>query len=131
MNSHAGCRVSGDSRRYAFQRHFVITHLTYCRFVALAAIAIGITTNNARAGIPALATGVRIQEGSSAITVDSGNSAPEAVDWNNDGKIDLLVGQHNYGAIRLYINQGTSNTPFLNGYSFIQSGGSNINVDYG
>jgi hypothetical protein len=116
---------------YLFQYRLMIDRLTDCWFVVLAAIMIGTATNIARAELPILAAGVRIQEGSSAISVDMGDSSPEVVDWNNDGKIDLLIGQYAYGAIRLYINQGTSNAPSFNGYTFIQCADTIISVDYG
>ena len=41
-----------------------------------------------------------------------GFSTPRAVDWNADGKIDLISGDL-LGRIYVYINQGNSHNPFL------------------
>ena len=45
---------------------------------------------------PDLKKGVYIYDGSSPMAVDR-HSTPEVVDWNNDGKKDLVVGQFTYG----------------------------------
>ncbi len=56
------------------------------------------------------------------------NSAPVVVDWNNDGLLDLLVGNETTTqGIRLYLNSGTPSAPVLTTWTYIQSGGSNIN----
>lgn len=56
------------------------------------------------------------------------NSAPVVVDWNNDGLLDLLVGNETTTqGIRLYLNSGTSSSPVLTTWTYIQSGGSDIN----
>jgi len=43
-------------------------------------------------------------------------AAPEAVDWNHDGLMDLLIGQAD-GRVALLINQGTKGNPVFNGYN--------------
>lgn len=48
----------------------------------------------------------------SAIQV-SGNAAPFVVDWNNDLKKDILVGE-NSGKVRLFLNTGTNDIPEFN-----------------
>ncbi|MCK5034358.1 MAG: T9SS type A sorting domain-containing protein [Candidatus Sabulitectum sp.] len=61
--------------------------------------------------------------------IDAGaNSAPVVVDWNNDGLLDLLIGNEaSTQGIRLYLNSGTVTNPVLTTWSYIQSSGSNIN----
>ncbi len=50
------------------------------------------------------------------------------VDWNEDGLLDLLIGNENSGqGIRLYINSGTATTPELTTWNYIYSAGSSIN----
>jgi hypothetical protein len=60
-------------------------------------------------------------------TIDVGaNSAPVCVDWNEDGKIDLLVGNET-GNIALYINDNGDSQPLFNSFVYLTSNGSNIN----
>jgi len=46
------------------------------------------------------------------------------VDWNEDGKKDLITGENN-GHIRLYLNTNTDTDPVFSGYTLIQQGGGN------
>lgn len=54
-------------------------------------------------------------------------SAPYATDWNNDGYVDLLIGEKvgNEGKVRLYLNDGKNR--FVN-YSYVQSNGGDLSV---
>ena len=54
------------------------------------------------------------------------NSNPDVVDWNEDGKKDIVIGEET-GYVRLYLNQGTNSNPVFTAYSNIQSGGVSIN----
>lgn len=45
-------------------------------------------------------------------------SYPTVVDWNNDGKHDLLVGDGN-GNVKIYLNTNTNSAPVLDGGTFI------------
>ncbi len=65
----------------------------------------------------------------SGTVIDVGaNSSPIVVDWNNDGLLDLLIGNEaSTQGIRLYLNSGTTTNPILTSWSYIQSEGSNIN----
>lgn len=54
------------------------------------------------------------------------NSNPDVVDWNEDGKKDIVIGEQT-GYVRLYLNQGTNSNPVFTTYSNIQSGGVSIN----
>jgi len=54
------------------------------------------------------------------------NSNPDVVDWNEDGKKDIVIGEET-GYVRLYLNQGTNSNPVFTTYSNIQSGGVSIN----
>jgi hypothetical protein len=76
-----------------------------------------------------LEAGVLIQDGGLPLLVQ-GQAVPRVVDWDNDGKKDLIVGQYTNGNIRLYLNQGTNNAPAFNGYTLIQSGGTPITTSY-
>jgi len=65
----------------------------------------------------------------SSVTIDVGaNSAPVVVDWNEDGLLDLLIGNElTSQGIRLYLNSGTTTNPVLTTWTYIQSSGSDIN----
>ena len=59
-------------------------------------------------------------------TIDAGaNSAPVCVDWNEDGNLDMLVGNET-GNVRLYLNDGGDSDPVFSTFTNLQSGGSNI-----
>ncbi len=64
---------------------------------------------------------------------ESGNyySVPCAVDWNNDGKKDLLVGYFYTGSVFLYLNSGTNAAPVLATGMKLQADGADIQVAYG
>ena len=53
------------------------------------------------------------------------NANPDVVDWNQDGKKDLIIGTESMN-IRLYLNQGTNSNPVFTTYTNIASGGSPI-----
>jgi hypothetical protein len=50
------------------------------------------------------------------------------VDWNSDGKKDILTGENN-GNIRIYLNTNTDADPVFSGYTLLQVGG--VNFDCG
>jgi hypothetical protein len=82
------------------------------------------------AGIPPLDPGEYIYDGPNFLNVD-GHSAVTVVDWNNDNKKDLLVGQFTLGYIWLFLNVGTDLNPLFNGGSLIESNGTPITTSYG
>jgi hypothetical protein len=79
---------------------------------------------------PLLQAGVCIQDGGSPLAVDI-MSAPTVVDWNNDGRKDLVAGQFSYGKIKVYLNQNTDAAPVFDGGFFVQSGGQDVTTSYG
>ena len=54
-------------------------------------------------------------------------AAPAVVDWNNDGKKDLLVGT-GAGAVVLYLNSGSENAPVFGAESLLSAAGAPLNV---
>jgi hypothetical protein len=85
----------------------------------------------ARADLPVLAAGRPVQDGSDDLFIDWSQAAPTVVDWNNDGKLDLVVGQRKYSMIRVFLNQGTVTEPVFNGSFLVQNAGTNLTFDYG
>jgi hypothetical protein len=54
-----------------------------------------------------------------------GYSVPSYVDWNNDGRKDLVVGEggggYTDGKVRVYLNTGTASSPQFSDYFYAQS----------
>lgn len=89
-----------------------------------------ITVSSADGDITVFVDQGNIKDGGIDLKVD-GVPVPTVVDWNNDGKKDLVVGQFIQGHIRLYLNQGSDLNPVFNGFSYIQSNGAPITTTYG
>jgi hypothetical protein len=84
----------------------------------------------AAGGEPLLEAKVPIYNGATPLNVDY-HSAPFVVDWDSDGKKDLLVGQEVYGYIRLFLNRGTDINPVFNGSVRIKASGVPITTTFG
>jgi hypothetical protein len=83
------------------------------------------------ADAPGFHPGVGLYDGANLIDVGD-SAAPVVIDWNNDGKKDLVVGAAAGGGdVRLYLNQNTDDDPVFNGYSMIESNGVPIDVTSG
>jgi hypothetical protein len=80
------------------------------------------------AGVPGLMDGVMIESNGSPISVSDMSSAT-TVDWNNDGKKDLIVGSGD-GKIRYFANTGTDTNPVFSGGVAIKANGVVITVGY-
>ncbi|MHC4942511.1 MAG: FG-GAP repeat domain-containing protein [Planctomycetota bacterium] len=60
-------------------------------------------------------------------TIDVGeNSAPCTVDWNEDGLLDLVIGNDTSKRIRLYLNSGTPSSYLFTTFTEIESSGTPI-----
>jgi len=79
---------------------------------------------------PTLKSGRLLTLTGGALSVDR-HSAPEIVDWNNDGKKDILIGQFAYGYIWLFINTGTELNPAFTSGVKLMVGASPITTSYG
>ena len=75
--------------------------------------------------------GVKLQADGKPIDVEIGHLVPCFVDWNGDGKRDLIIGQFASGKIRLYLNQGTDTAPVFKDFSYLQAGGKDISLPSG
>ena len=80
--------------------------------------------------LPSLQAGTIIKVGDNPISIGH-TASPEVVDWNNDGKKDLLVGTFENGRIMLFLNQGTDEKPVFDGGEFLTAAADEINVGYG
>ena len=61
------------------------------------------------------------------------DACPTVCDWDNDGRMDLLVGQQEQGKIRLYMNQGTVDQPVFHPevWTFVQRNGQELTTPKG
>ncbi|MBM3314342.1 hypothetical protein FJY71_00675 [candidate division WOR-3 bacterium] len=94
--------------------------------IVVAAIAASV----AFAAIPRFASPVLVYDGSDSIDVGY-YGAPQMVDWDQDGRKDLLLGQFTGGNIRFYPNVGTNSAPVFSGFSYVQASGQIIQLPYG
>ncbi|MCP4711951.1 MAG: hypothetical protein GY869_25300 [Planctomycetes bacterium] len=87
--------------------------------------------------LPVLAAGHKIKVGDNPISIGH-TASPEIVDWNNDGKKDLILGTYltfpifpEEGKVMLYLNEGTDEAPVFNKGEFMSAGGDIISVGAG
>jgi len=84
-------------------------------------------------GDPSFDGGTFLQVGPSGskANIDVGSRAtPEVVDWNNDGKKDLVVGGLD-GKVRVFLNEGTDSSPDFVNQMLVQAYGSDLVVPSG
>ena len=82
------------------------------------------------ANTPVLNPGFLIKDGKNPLSIGH-TTSPEVVDWNNDGKKDLLVGTFASGKIKLFLNQGADANPIFDGGEFLQAGGEELHAGSG
>lgn len=74
---------------------------------------------------------VRLLAARRRIDVDVGHAAPFVVDWDGDGKDDLLAGQYGEGALRLYRNVGEADAPAFGKFEYVLAGDARATVPSG
>lgn len=94
----------------------------------LAAFGALVLAAGATAESPRLAAPFRVMDGLSPLDVEVGHATPNLVDWDGDGRRDLLVGQFGGGKVRVYLNRGTDAEPSFKGFQFVQAGGKDMSV---
>ncbi len=100
------------------------------RLIISAAAIIILGTGVVWADTPELEPAIYIQDGQQNLEVTL-YSIPTSVDWNNDGKKDLVIGQLLFGYVWLYLNTGTDLNPVFDGGSMIGSNDTPISVSWG
>ncbi len=89
--------------------------------------------------IPEFDAGFTLSAGDSLINpgcllygLNNNNSAPCVVDWDDDGRKDLLVGSLYYGHVYLYMNTGTNEDPTFDTEIHLKDSEDNfVSVGYG
>ncbi|MCK6478975.1 MAG: hypothetical protein L6R43_02150 [Planctomycetes bacterium] len=82
----------------------------------------------AAGGAPRLGPPVKVLDGKEPIDVEVGHATPNLLDWDGDGKRDLLVGQFGGGRLRFYRNVGRDDAPAFEGFAYVQAGGKDATV---
>jgi len=90
-----------------------------------------VETSSAPPGaLPILKAGAQIRVANKALSIGH-TAVPEVLDWNNDGKKDLLVGTFEAGKVMLFLNRGTDAAPKLDQGVALQADGKPIGVGFG
>ena len=74
-----------------------------------------------------LLAGVKLLSGGTIIDA-GGNSAPDFVDWDDDGDLDMIVGSDATSPVRVYENTGSASTYQFDGYTGFTGGGSVVTL---
>jgi hypothetical protein len=80
--------------------------------------------------LPILKAGAQIRVANKALSIGH-TASPEVLDWNNDGKRDLLVGTFEAGKVMLFLNRGTDAAPKFDEGRVLEAGGKPISVGFG
>ena len=67
----------------------------------------------ARGELPVLAPGIIVSNGTAALDVGD-YAGPACADWNNDGRLDLVIGEYS-GYLNIFTNRGTTTAHAFNG----------------
>jgi len=78
-------------------------------------------------GAPDFLTETFVQEGVPDLLVPGTRSSPVVLDYDSDGRKDLIVG-NTYGQLLLYPNTGTDAAPTFSGYTYMESDGVDIDL---
>ena len=98
---------------------------------ALAGTLVALSVFAADDAAPQVGVPKKVLDGAAALDVEVGHAAPLVVDWDGDGKKDLLVGQFGEGKLRIYLNKGTDKEPRFEGFKYLQVDGKDATVPVG
>ncbi len=77
-----------------------------------------------------LAAGVKVQmaDGTPLEVGEVGHAAPVYHDFDGDGVPDLVVGEYEDGALRIFRNYGSATEPVFRDFEFFHAGGKKASV---
>ncbi len=101
------------------------------RVVGLSALSLLAFCSAVSAAAPKFHPGVRLQADGKNIDVKIGHLVPAVMDWNGDGKKDLIVGQFSGGRISVYLNQGSDKAPAFKDFSLLRADTKEIRLPAG
>ncbi len=81
--------------------------------------------------MPQLSAPVKIAAGGTPIQVRIGHLAPYVVDFDRDGKKDLLVGTFDGAVLRVYKNVGSDKAPRFAAFSLAKAQGQDMKGEAG
>jgi hypothetical protein len=73
--------------------------------------------------LPQLAPGFKIEANGTPIEATTGHAAPVMIDFDGDGRKDLIMGEYDKGRARIYLNIGTDKKPQFKDFTYLQAGG--------
>lgn len=79
-------------------------------------------------GVVKLAPGFKIAANGKPIEAETGHAAPFMIDFDGDGRKDLVMGEFKEGRARVYLNVGTDKNPQFKDFSYLQAGGKDASV---
>lgn len=74
-------------------------------------------------GAAQLAAPFRVESGGKPIDMEQGNAAPWVMDFDGDGRFDLLLGQRGECKLRIYRNLGSNQAPRFGVSAWFKAGG--------
>ncbi len=92
---------------------------TFGVLVAAAALSFSLTAQ----GASELQSPFRVEAAGKAIDMELGSCAPFIMDFDGDGKFDLLLGQRGECKLRLFRNQGSNKDPKFSVSAYFKAGG--------
>jgi hypothetical protein len=102
-----------------------------CTAIALVVFTLIVVPKEGYASLLNLGPEQLVQANSADIGV-VGYSVPSYVDWDNDGRNDLIVGEgpgfYYDGKVRVYLNSGTVSSPQFSDFSYAKSGDADLTV---